>query len=186
MLRITNSTSSFSLNIALDLDVLRQKFPNMESTRKRPRRCAFETTRSRNGFKRLRWRLSNCTALIYASGKVVLVGATSEDAIQCKSREIFTTLGGCGKLTYKISNYVGHFKYDQRINLEMLYNNIRLMEPNRYFGSYEPERFPGFCYLTRNHSTVTIFRSGHLIITGCKTIESVETAFSEVNDLIKQ
>jgi TATA-box binding protein (TBP) (component of TFIID and TFIIIB) len=171
MVVITNMTVSFNLNKKIDLSTL-------ENAERRP---------AKSHFKRLTWCLRGCTALLYASGKVVLVGGSSRSVCEARANYVFRTLNGVGLLNLHVSNIVGAFKYDVQVRLADLYDYLRTLPENgyRYFGGYESERFPGMTYLAvGSHAKMTLFRNGNLIISGCRSEAELVSAFQEMSDLL--
>lgn len=83
-------------------------------------------------------------ALVFASGKMVVTGAKSEDDSRLASRKyarIIQKLGFNAKFTdFKIQNIVGSCDIKFPIRLEGLASR------HHTFSSYEPELFPGLIY----------------------------------------
>lgn len=92
----------------------------------------------------MRIREPKTTALIFASGKMVVTGAKSEDDSKLASRKyarIIQKLGFNAKFTdFKIQNIVGSCDIKFPIRLEGLASR------HHNFSSYEPELFPGLIY----------------------------------------
>ena len=92
----------------------------------------------------MRIREPKTTALIFASGKMVVTGAKSEDDSKLASRKyarIIQKLGFNSKFTdFKIQNIVGSCDIKFPIRLE------GLASKHHNFSSYEPELFPGLIY----------------------------------------
>lgn len=92
----------------------------------------------------MRIREPKTTALIFASGKMVVTGAKSEDDSKLASRKyarIIQKLGFNSKFTdFKIQNIVGSCDIKFPIRLEGLASR------HHNFSSYEPELFPGLIY----------------------------------------
>src|SRR5690242_21860042 len=92
----------------------------------------------------MRIREPKTTALIFASGKMVVTGAKSEDDSKLASRKyarIIQKLGFDAKFTdFKIQNIVGSCDVQFPIRLE------GLASTHHNFSSYEPELFPGLIY----------------------------------------
>jgi len=92
----------------------------------------------------MRIREPKTTALVFASGKMVVTGAKSEDDSRLASRKyarIIQKLGFNAKFTdFKIQNIVGSCDIKFPIRLEGLASR------HHTFSSYEPELFPGLIY----------------------------------------
>ncbi|KXT05538.1 hypothetical protein AC578_3747 [Pseudocercospora eumusae] len=116
------------------------------------------------------------TALIFASGKMVVTGAKSEDDSKLASRKyarIIQKLGFNAKFTdFKIQNIVGSCDIKFPIRLEGLASRHHM------FSSYEPELFPGLIYrMMKPKIVLLIFVSGKIVLTGAKVREEIYQAF---------
>lgn len=141
----------------------------------------------------MRIREPKTTALIFASGKMVVTGAKSEDDSKLASRKyarIIQKLGFNAKFTdFKIQNIVGSCDIKFPIRLEGLASRHHM------FSSYEPELFPGLIYRmmkpkivcavsllpsiskTNMRKVLLIFVSGKIVLTGAKVREEIYQAF---------
>jgi transcription initiation factor TFIID TATA-box-binding protein len=124
----------------------------------------------------MRIRDPKTTALIFASGKMVVTGAKSEDDSKLASRKyarIIQKLGFGAKFTdFKIQNIVGSCDIKFPIRLE------GLASKHHNFSSYEPELFPGLIYrMMKPKIVLLIFVSGKIVLTGAKVREEIYTAF---------
>src|SRR5437667_6045901 len=124
----------------------------------------------------MRIRDPNTTALIFASGKMVVTGAKSEDDSKLASRKyarIIQKLGFNAKFTdFKIQNIVGSCDIKFPIRLEGLASR------HHNFSSYEPELFPGLIYrMIKPKIVLLIFVSGKIVLTGAKIREEIYQAF---------
>ena len=127
----------------------------------------------------MRIREPKTTALIFASGKMVVTGAKSEDDSKLASRKyarIIQKLGFNAKFTdFKIQNIVGSCDIKFPIRLE------GLAALHASFSSYEPELFPGLIYRMQSPKIVLlIFVSGKIVLTGAKVREEIYKAFEEI------
>eukprot|EP00911_Craspedida_sp_UC1_P002872 UC1_evm1s2103 len=127
----------------------------------------------------IRVRQPNTTALVFASGKMVIMGAKSEgDAKHASIRfaDIVRKTGEKINLgnTFTIHNVVGCVDVKFRINLERLY-----VEHREFGCSYEPETFPGLTYRMKTPFDIVIlvFHSGKVVLTKGKTRNEVYQAF---------
>ena len=124
----------------------------------------------------MRIREPKTTALIFASGKMVVTGAKSEDDSKLASRKyarIIQKLGFNAKFTdFKIQNIVGSTDIRFPIRLE------GLAARHANFSSYEPELFPGLIYrMMKPKIVLLIFVSGKIVLTGAKVREEIYQAF---------
>lgn len=124
----------------------------------------------------MRIREPKTTALIFASGKMVVTGAKSEDDSKLASRKyarIIQKLGFNAKFTdFKIQNIVGSCDIKFPIRLEGLASR------HHHFSSYEPELFPGLIYrMMKPKIVLLIFVSGKIVLTGAKVREEIYSAF---------
>lgn len=117
------------------------------------------------------------TALIFASGKMVVTGAKSEDDSRLASRKyarIIQKLGFEAKFSeFKIQNIVGSCDVRFPIRLE------GLAYSHGVYSSYEPELFPGLIYrMVKPKVVLLIFVSGKIVLTGAKVREEIYQAFN--------
>lgn len=127
----------------------------------------------------MRIRDPKTTALIFASGKMVVTGAKSEDDSKLASRKyarIIQKLGFNAKFTdFKIQNIVGSCDIKFPIRLE------GLASKHHPFSSYEPELFPGLIYrMIKPKIVLLIFVSGKIVLTGAKVREEIYQAFEQI------
>jgi transcription initiation factor TFIID TATA-box-binding protein len=127
----------------------------------------------------MRIREPKTTALIFASGKMVVTGAKSEDDSKLASRKyarIIQKLGFNSKFTdFKIQNIVGSCDIKFPIRLE------GLASKHHNFSSYEPELFPGLIYrMIKPKIVLLIFVSGKIVLTGAKVREEIYQAFEMI------
>jgi transcription initiation factor TFIID TATA-box-binding protein len=124
----------------------------------------------------MRIREPKTTALIFASGKMVITGAKSEDDSKLASRKharIVQKLGFDAKFSdFKIHNIVGSCDVKFCVRLEGLASRHHI------FSSYKPELFPGLIYrMMKPKVVLLIFVSGKLVLTGAKVREETYQAF---------
>ena len=133
----------------------------------------------------MRIREPKTTALIFASGKVVVTGAKTEEYAKLASRKfarIVQKLGFEARfLDFKVQNIVASCDARFPIRLEGLANQ------HAQFSSYEPELFPGLIFRMGTPKVVLlIFVSGKVVLTGAKDRESIYTAFEKIYPLLLQ
>ncbi|KAI9670814.1 MAG: TATA-box-binding protein [Trizodia sp. TS-e1964] len=161
---LQNIVATVNLDCRLDLKTIALHARNAEYN---PKRFAAVIMRIRE---------PKTTALIFASGKMVVTGAKSEDDSKLASRKyarIIQKLGFNAKFTdFKIQNIVGSCDIKFPIRLEGLASR------HHHFSSYEPELFPGLIYrMLKPKIVLLIFVSGKIVLTGAKVREEIYSAF---------
>ncbi|KAG5647193.1 hypothetical protein DXG03_001152 [Asterophora parasitica] len=152
---LQNIVATVNLDCRLDLKTIALHARNAEYN---PKRFAAVIMRIRD---------PKTTALIFASGKMVVTGAKSEDDSRLASRKyarIVQKLGFVAKFSeFKIQNIVGSCDVKFPIRLE------GLAYSHGQFSSYEPELFPGLIYrMIKPKVVLLIFVSGKIVLTGAK------------------
>lgn len=177
MVRVTNTTCSFALGRRISLKRLVR------------RECGVRKARTKH-FARVTWSLRRyglgCTALIYASGRIVLVGADTLRKNLAAALFLALRLRAAAHAPSRpvVSNYVGAHRFASPINLAQLYEFLRERNPCRFFGTFEPETFPALCYLTRAGAKATVFHTGQVIFSACRTLAQLIAAYREVSLLV--
>ncbi|KAJ1556324.1 TATA-box-binding protein, partial [Cladochytrium tenue] len=164
---LQNIVATVNLDCKLDLKTIALHARNAEYN---PKRFAAVIMRIRE---------PKTTALIFASGKMVVTGAKSEDQSRLASRKyalIIQKLGFNAKFTdFKIQNIVGSCDVKFPIRLE------GLAYAHGHFSSYEPELFPGLIYrMVKPKIVLLIFVSGKIVLTGAKVREEIYQAFENI------
>ncbi|KAI0263722.1 hypothetical protein BC834DRAFT_290018 [Gloeopeniophorella convolvens] len=167
---LQNIVATVNLDCRLDLKTIALHARNAEYN---PKRFAAVIMRIRD---------PKTTALIFASGKMVVTGAKSEDDSRLASRKyarIVQKLGFDAKFSeFKIQNIVGSCDVKFPIRLE------GLAYSHGQFSSYEPELFPGLIYrMIKPKVVLLIFVSGKIVLTGAKRVkvrEEIYTAFNTI------
>lgn len=76
---------------------------------------------------------------------------------------------------FKVQNIIGSFNSKFNISLE------KLSYDHGKFTTYEPELFPGVVYRMKSPKVVIlIFVNGKVVITGAKSIEEINQAFTRI------
>ena len=132
----------------------------------------------------MRIRSPNATALIFTTGKMVCLGTKSESESYLAIRKfarIVQKLGFAVKLKdFYVQNIVASCDLNFTLELEKLSMN------KSYLFNFDPELFPGLvCKMKKPKVVLLIFRSGKIIITGAKIINSVHEAFQNIYPLLK-
>jgi transcription initiation factor TFIID TATA-box-binding protein len=169
---LQNIVATVNLDCRLDLKTIALHARNAEYN---PKRFAAVIMRIRD---------PKTTALIFASGKMVVTGAKSEDDSKLASRKyarIIQKLGFNAKFTdFKIQNIVGSCDIKFPIRLEGLASR------HHNFSSYEPELFPGLIYrMLKPKIVLLIFVSGKIVLTGAKVREEIYQAFEMIYPVLQ-
>jgi len=169
---LQNIVATVNLDCRLDLKTIALHARNAEYN---PKRFAAVIMRIRE---------PKTTALIFASGKMVVTGAKSEDDSRLASRKyarIIQKLGFNAKFTdFKIQNIVGSCDIKFPIRLEGLASR------HHNFSSYEPELFPGLIYrMLKPKIVLLIFVSGKIVLTGAKVREEIYQAFEMIYPVLQ-
>lgn len=170
--KLQNLVATVNLACRLDLKTIALHARNAEYN---PKRFAAVIMRIRD---------PKTTALIFASGKMVVTGAKSESDSKLASRKyarIIQKLGFDAKFTdFKIQNIVGSCDVQFPIRLE------GLASTHHNFSSYEPELFPGLIYrMMKPKIVLLIFVSGKIVLTGAKVREEIYQAFELVYPVLR-
>jgi len=121
----------------------------------------------------MRIRDPKTTALIFASGKMVVCGAKTVEMSRLGGRKFARIVQKLGFSEakfkdFQLRNLVGSADVRFPIRLEGLASD------HEDHASYEPELFPGLIYrLNKPKTTLLIFVSGKVVITGAKTKEDL-------------
>ncbi|KAM0679516.1 TATA-binding protein (TBP) [Glugoides intestinalis] len=170
---LQNVVATVNLNCKLDLRSIALRARNAEYN---PKRFAAVIMRIRD---------PKTTALIFASGKMVVTGAKSEKASKLASQRyarIINKLGFNAQFTdFKIQNIVSSCDLKFCIKLE------GLAYAHSNFCSYEPELFPGLIYrMVKPKIVLLIFVSGKIVLTGAKVREDIYEAFDNIYPVLTQ
>ncbi|AET40289.1 TATA-binding protein Ecym_5549 [Eremothecium cymbalariae DBVPG len=170
---LQNIVATVNLDCRLDLKTVALHARNAEYN---PKRFAAVIMRIRE---------PKTTALIFASGKMVVTGAKSEDDSKLASRKyarIIQKIGFSAKFTdFKIQNIVGSCDVKFPIRLE------GLAFSHGTFSSYEPELFPGLIYrMVKPKIVLLIFVSGKIVLTGAKQREEIYQAFEAIYPVLSE
>lgn len=172
-IHIQNITSTAKLGVQLDLKKIALKCRNTEFN---PRRYGAVVMKVRE---------FQATAIIFASGKIVITGTKNTDAAlgACeKVSHIIKLIGFTPKpnIDFKLENMVGTFDCGFPIKLESL------EYAHSTFASYEPELFPGlvFRFVKPARVVALIFVSGKVIIKGAKKFEDLSKALTKLYPIL--
>jgi len=170
---LQNIVATVNLDCKLDLKTIALHARNAEYN---PKRFAAVIMRIRE---------PKTTALIFASGKMVVTGAKSEDSSRLAAKKyarIIQKLGFQARFTdFRIQNIVGSCDVKFPIRLE------GLAYSHGHFSSYEPELFPGLIYrMVKPKIVLLIFVSGKIVLTGAKVREEIYQAFESIYPVLTE
>lgn len=162
--QIQNVVATVNLDCRLDLNLIAQHARNVEY---KPKRFPALIMRIRE---------PRTTTLVFASGRVVITGAKSEDMARLAARRHARAIQKCGFNTrfrdFTPRNFVGSLACGFHIRLEGIvseYDN---------WSCYEPELFPGLVFKMINPAVkALVFTTGKVVFTGAKTEAQVYHAF---------
>lgn len=124
-------------------------------------------------------RITNTTQSIFRSGKLVLVGADSEESA-LMAAYIFTEAIRrqlhipVSVYNFVINNVVGHFRLPYRLNLNLMYADHPLAS------NWDPENFPGCHYRPVSGAIAyVLFLSGEGIVTGGRSEKELHDSFQQ-------
>ncbi|KAL6931243.1 probable TATA-box-binding protein [Hanseniaspora guilliermondii] len=170
---LQNIVATVNLDCKLDLKTIALHARNAEYN---PKRFAAVIMRIRE---------PKTTALIFASGKMVVTGAKSEQDSKLASRKyarIIQKIGFDSKFKdFKIQNIVASCDVKFPIRLE------GLAFAHGAFSSYEPELFPGLIYrMVKPKIVLLIFVSGKVVLTGAKKREEIYQSFENIYPVLSE
>jgi transcription initiation factor TFIID TATA-box-binding protein len=167
---IQNVVSTINMKTQLDLKTIALKSLNSEYN---PRRFSALIMRIREP--------ARTTALIFATGKMVVTGAKSvkQSELSCrKFIKIIKKLGFDSVFSeFKVQNIVCSVDLKFYIHLEKM--NII----HEKFTTYEPELFPGLIFRISD-IVYLIFNSGKVVITGSKDLNLINKSFEKLYPLL--
>lgn len=170
--QICNMTCTVNLGVRLDVETLQKQLGG----------------RFTKGFSALVYRITplSTTALIYNSGKVVLLGSKSRRQAHYAATLLCRRIGSgrADKKNIIVHNIVGVIKH-KPIDLLKLQMFIRRDTAKLNNGSLEPELFPNLVWVRNDGSKTMFYRSGKVIITGVRTNMDLATEAIEVSRLLE-
>ena len=128
------------------------------------------------------------TALIFSSGRIVTLGAKTEEDSRKSCRKFAKIIKSLNYdvafKEFKIQNIVGAVDIKFQISLMKLY--IYLVKKCSTKGVvYEPELFPGLIYrMIEPNIVLLIFVSGKLVLTGGKSREDIYQGFKNIYPIL--
>ena len=131
------------------------------------------------------------TALIFSSGRIVTLGAKTEEDSRKSCRKFAKIIKSLNYQVFfkefKIQNIVGSVDIKFQISLMKLY--MHLIKNSYWRGknyvAYEPEQFPGLIYrMIEPNIVLLIFVSGKIVLTGAKIREDIYQGFKKIYPLL--
>jgi len=170
-LKIENIVASGSVAGSIDLVAFSQKVENCELNKKRFPGAVY------------RIKDPKIASLIFSSGKIVLTGIRTHQALTDGLAVIMKSLQEAGVETLKkpnvaVTNMVCSYDLGKYINLNKVAITLNVENIE-----YEPEQFPGLVYRIKDpRIVVLIFSSGKIILTGGRNLEDIRKGL----DLLEQ
>jgi transcription initiation factor TFIID TATA-box-binding protein len=138
---------------------------------------------SRGALIAARVRMGNAYLLVYHTGRVVCVGATSEREVRAAARKLIELLKSKGFLVeengleVKVLNVVASIELGYPVDIESLAERLERC-------IYEPEIFPGL--ILSDRWTYLVFANGKANVLGMKSESELDQAVSHLIELIAQ
>jgi TATA-box binding protein (TBP) (component of TFIID and TFIIIB) len=157
-IQVVNQTVTFAVDPIKSLVALSRKLPPHKWSLERP----FV----------LKLKLSNATAFVYKSGKVVVFGKQKMDV---SANSVSLLINSPILKAPKVCSIVGVYKHNAIFQLEVIYRKLNELH---YRVDYEPELFPAMSFYTGKgkKTYVRCFRSGILMVFGVTNIEEANEA----------
>jgi len=129
------------------------------------------------------------TVMLFRSGEYHLSGGQSIDHLHQAKESMIAELNGMfpsgldsSNVTFEVRNLVHTAEISKELNLSELSVGLGLNSVE-----YNPEQFPGLIYSKSDFDgTFLIFQSGKIILTGCKDLGHVDSAFDHLDRTIKE
>jgi len=172
-INITNMTATIDFKTELDLLKISLKCRNTDFNPKKFSGCV------------MRLQDPKCTALLFSSGKCVILGAKTIHNATLATKKFGLLLTKCGfetkEIDFKVENVVATFDCKFPIRLE------GLAHEHQKYSSYEPELFPGLIYrMIRPKLVLLVFVSGKVCITGARSHRDIVTAVTKLYPVLVQ
>lgn len=179
--KIENIVSTAYLNCPLNLREITLKANNAEYNPKRFSAVIMKIKEPKT------------TALIFSNGRIVCLGAKTEEDSKKACRKFAKIIKKLGYPVvfkkFKIQNIVGSCDVKFQISLTKLYFHIIKKSSHniRQVIVYEPEQFPGLIYrMIDPNILLLIFTSGKIILAGGKIREDIYSTFQKIYPLLNK
>jgi transcription initiation factor TFIID TATA-box-binding protein len=169
--QLQNVVATVNLDCRLDLKLISQHARNVEYSRKKFHALI------------MRIRDPKTTTLVFATGKMVITGAKSEDLARLAGRKHARMIQKVGFNTkfidFKVQNFVASCSTGFYVRLE------GFVKEYINFAQYEPEIFPGCIFkIASSRITLLVFTNGKVVITGAKELDRVYESFAQVYPML--
>lgn len=171
---IQNIVSTVELGCSLDLKNIVIKARNAEYN---PKHYSCLIMRIKN---------PKTTAIIFHNGKIIVLGAKSEETSRLAAKKFASIIKTIGYddvkfNNFKIQNIVALYDVKYPVKLDRLYNY------QYQYCTYEPEIFPGLIYHLKNPKLMMhIFVNGKIVFAGAKKREDIKLALVKINAVLKE
>jgi transcription initiation factor TFIID TATA-box-binding protein len=168
--RIVNVVASFSFPHRIDVHQLAEALG-----------VELVKLSSRGALIAARVRVENAYLLVYHTGRVMCVGATSEREVRAAARKLIKLLKSKGFLVeengleVKVLNVVASIELGRPVDIESLAERLERC-------IYEPEMFPGL--ILSDRWTYLVFANGRANVLGMKSESELDQAVSHLIELI--
>ncbi|KAF2733700.1 TBP-domain-containing protein [Polyplosphaeria fusca] len=178
---ISNTVGTCNLRVHVDLNYVSKRVRNCEYN---ARRCAACVIRIRE---------PKATAMVFASGKMLVTGAKSEEECRLAARKFALIIKKT--LSKPEDNFETAVKFEDFKIVNIVASTgvnfpLKLQEfaiRHNRFSTFEPELFPGLVYkMMRPKVTLLVFTSGKIVMTGAKTRDDVYEAFELMYPALKE
>jgi transcription initiation factor TFIID TATA-box-binding protein len=125
------------------------------------------------------------TMMLFRSGEYHLSGGKAIDELRQTKDSLISFLADAITLdmnntSFEVRNLVHTGDIGQEIELSKLVVGLGLNN-----AEYNPQNFPGLVYSTKEfEGTFLIFRSGKIILTGCKNMNAVRESFDHLDGIL--
>lgn len=169
---IENVVATANLNCRLNLQQISAKTKNSEYN---PKRFSAVVIRIKE---------PRATALVFATGRMVVMGAKSVENAGIAVRKFTKIVRKAGfevdNIDFQLHNVVGCADVKFQIDLNALF-----CEHNKY-SSFDPESFPGLTYrMMIPDVVILIFSSGKVVLTKAKDPAHVNEAFEKIYPILE-
>jgi transcription initiation factor TFIID TATA-box-binding protein len=175
--KISNITATAKFTDQLDLNQLARRLWNSEYNPKKFNALILRTRRPR------------VTALLFYTGKIVVVGAKSEQESIAGAEKVAKLLQRATrkeKKTIKVNDFrLQNIVASSQLNHRIQIDNLHAAKPGYVY--YEPELFSPACKIkwTKGESlTALIFRSGKIIYTGTTDLAKINDFHSYLRQML--
>jgi transcription initiation factor TFIID TATA-box-binding protein len=171
-LECVNIALNFNLSKKLDLHRVKASIPTSKFDPKKFNALVYKI------------RKPKCTALIFTSGKVTLLGCKNNVEIVFAIKNICDKLKLSGFSCFPTDLQFNNFAAVYNCGFQIRLNALFLLLPNC---TYEPELFSGLIYRLPNSSiSFMIFTTGKIIVTGSKSFDVLKEKLDELLPLINE